>query len=67
MSKSIILNCTCENKFQDELYGKGKRAHNIDSTQTKASCTVCEGSAKYNKRNSKSTPPTTNRPSKQIR
>jgi len=66
MAKSIVLPCTCKNEFQDETYGKNKRLHNIDAEGKKASCTVCEGSARYNKRNSKATPPTTNRASKNI-
>jgi len=38
----IILNCSCQHKFQDENYGKGKRVHNIITKQDKsARYTVC--------------------------
>jgi hypothetical protein len=51
MSKSIIKACTCTSDFQDNLYGKKMRVHNITEDGKKASCTVCEGSAKMAKRN----------------
>jgi hypothetical protein len=35
-----ILKCTCQHEFQDQQYGKGMRAHNINSTG-EAYCTVC--------------------------
>jgi hypothetical protein len=37
-----ILACTCEHEFQDETYGKGKRAMNPkDSKEGEYTCTVC--------------------------
>lgn len=40
-----ILKCTCENAFQDKLYGKQMRVHNICQGGTNkdrvAYCTVC--------------------------
>lgn len=38
-----ILPCNCESKFQDELYGKGKRLYNVSQGKKKneAKCTVC--------------------------
>lgn len=36
-----IMRCTCENKFQDAKYGKGKRVHNLDADGKEACCTVC--------------------------
>ena len=38
----MIVNCTCEHKYQDETYGKGRRVANKagkDSNPMK--CTVC--------------------------
>lgn len=66
MAGTIVKPCDCKNQFQDEVYSRGNRLHNITADSKKASCTVCEGGAKYAKRNSKSTPPTTNRSSKAI-
>jgi hypothetical protein len=50
----VIAECTCENKFQDEMYGPGRRVHNymnggkaviagMDGAvgQYKGRCTVC--------------------------
>ena len=52
MENTKILKCKCESQFQDETYGKGMRVHNIHQKEgKKASCTVCEGSAKMAKRN----------------
>lgn len=38
-----ILPCTCESKFQDKEYGKGKRLFNLSQSPKKkeAHCTVC--------------------------
>jgi len=35
-----ILKCTCEHEFQDKVYGKGMRVHNINK-KGEAACTVC--------------------------
>jgi len=37
----IIKECDCRHQFQDEQYGKGKRAHNLMQDETSARCTVC--------------------------
>lgn len=37
---TIIMKCNCEHEFQDEVYGKGMRVHNV-SPSGKAACTVC--------------------------
>jgi len=39
----MIMKCDCENKFQDETYGKGMRVFTVG--MKKNSCTVC-GKAK---------------------
>lgn len=36
-----IKKCTCESKFQDEMYGKGNRVVNLREGSTKGRCTVC--------------------------
>ena len=41
-----ILHCVCKHSGQDEIYGRGKRLHNICNSPTKepgkgARCTVC--------------------------
>jgi hypothetical protein len=41
MAGTKILPCTCPSKFQDEIYGKGMRLHNIGEDKKKARCTVC--------------------------
>lgn len=66
MQGTVILLCNCKSEFQDGAYGKGKRVHNISADRKKAFCTVCEGGARYAKRNSKASPPTTARSSKSI-
>ena len=38
---TIIKNCTCECKFQDEMYGKSNRVYNLLGETTKGRCTVC--------------------------
>lgn len=35
-----IIKCTCEHEFQDQLYGKGMRVHNVTKDGF-AACTVC--------------------------
>lgn len=44
MSKTKILKCTCNHKFQDKKYGKKKRVHNRIKVNTAVPgyrCTVC--------------------------
>lgn len=53
MSGTKVLKCKCTSEFQDKVYGKGMRLHNVTEDKKKASCTVCEGSAKNAKRNNK--------------
>jgi len=37
-----IKECDCENKFQDDTYGKGKRVHNeMNKEHGGFRCTVC--------------------------
>jgi hypothetical protein len=40
-----IITCSCKNEFQDQLYGKGKRVHNLAkgafNKQGGWRCTVC--------------------------
>ena len=50
MSVTKIKKCGCTSEFQDEFYGKGMRLHNVNAEGNRASCTVCEGSAKNAKR-----------------
>ena len=44
----MILKCSCYNKYQDELYGKGNRVYNYPCKNkntgryTDARCTVCD-------------------------
>lgn len=41
----IVTTCNCVNKFQDELYGKGRRLLNSCSTEKRKGiyrCTVCD-------------------------
>lgn len=40
---TVMKQCNCESKFQDELYGKGMRVYNIREGKGngKARCTVC--------------------------
>ena len=38
---AVIKNCTCECKFQDEMYGKGNRVYNLLGETTKGRCTIC--------------------------
>lgn len=66
MSGTKVLKCTCFNDFQDKEYGNQNRLHTISADGKKAHCTVCEGSGKTAKRNSKDIVKTTNRPYKSI-
>lgn len=63
---TIELPCDCKSEFQDKLYGKGKRLHNILASRKQAACTICSGGAKRAKRNSLASPPVANRPTKNI-
>lgn len=41
----IIKKCSCNHDYQDELYGKGNRAHNVTSSKSGGivyTCTVCK-------------------------
>ena len=38
---SVVLNCKCEHKEQDKMYGKGKRLFNYCADNASARCTVC--------------------------
>lgn len=37
----VIIKCTCENEFQDSMYGKGNRIANICRGGDYGRCTVC--------------------------
>lgn len=63
---SIIKKCKCTNDFQDKEYGNQNRVHNVSADGKKAFCTVCEGSGKTAKRNSKEVVKSTNRQFKTI-
>lgn len=39
MTGIIVLKCTCEHEFQDRIYGKFRRVHNLGKIF--AFCTVC--------------------------
>lgn len=45
MENSKILSCSCEHKFQDEMYGKQKRVHarmkQMDAKGNMYRCGVC--------------------------
>lgn len=43
-----ILKCTCTHEYQDEIYGKGMRVHNV-TKDGNAACTVCCPNAQRNK------------------
>jgi len=42
---TVVLQCTCKHDFQDQIYGKGMRLHNVSQGGTGkdkvAYCTVC--------------------------
>lgn len=38
---TVILECTCVQTYQDKLYGRGKRVHNLKKTGAEANCTGC--------------------------
>lgn len=41
-----ILTCTCEHKYQDKKYGKGKRVHTFNEKNKVWRCTVCTNEKK---------------------
>lgn len=41
MSDVKVVNCNCKHKYQDDIYGKGKRLGNVNVKEDKAVCTVC--------------------------
>lgn len=45
MCGTIVLQCTCDHKFQDEQYGRTWRLHNMNDAEewwhSHATCTVC--------------------------
>jgi len=43
---TIILKCKCYHEYQDKIYGKQRRVHNIKKGGEKATCTVC-GNERY--------------------
>jgi len=46
--RTEILPCTCTHQQQDEMYGKQRRVHNVN-TNGEAFCTVCAGSNRRSK------------------
>ena len=43
---TIIKSCSCKSKYQDEVYGKNMRVHNVGkkaeaNSRQETSCTVC--------------------------
>lgn len=45
MEGTILIKCSCKNEFQDTLYGKNIRVHNVggkDKHKKHAFCTVCK-------------------------
>lgn len=44
----MILSCSCQNEFQDKIYGKGKRVFNAMGSKGQAGykCTVCKATNK---------------------
>lgn len=45
---TFILQCNCNHEFQDAIYGKGNRIHNV-TEEGKAYCTVCAPNYSRNK------------------
>jgi hypothetical protein len=41
MSGTVIKPCSCKSVYQDNMYGKGMRVHNIKKDKTET-CTVCQ-------------------------
>lgn len=43
---TMILPCTCKDEYQDSVYGKGRRVHNVGGKgkEKLAYCTVCSPS-----------------------
>jgi hypothetical protein len=46
--RTVIMKCSCSHEFQDAVYGKGMRVHNVN-TKGQAFCTVCSPSYRRNK------------------
>ena len=42
MSDVKVVNCNCDHKNQDKIYGDNKRLANINEKGDKAVCTVCK-------------------------
>ena len=42
MNETKIKTCTCTHKFQDKIYGKNKRVHNLMTKDYSYKCTVCQ-------------------------
>ena len=38
---AVIKRCGCLHDYQDEIYGKGNRVHNLCKLGEEARCTVC--------------------------
>lgn len=43
-----IIKCTCQHEYQDLIYGKFMRVHNVSSTGG-AACTVCTPNYRFNR------------------
>lgn len=61
IQETKIISCSCKSDFQDQQYGKGNRVHNMSPDGKKAYCTICVGSGRLAKSNSKASPPTSSR------
>lgn len=46
--RTEVINCSCKHEVQDEIYGAGKRLHNVNG-KGEAFCTVCSVSYRRNK------------------
>lgn len=38
---TVVAPCKCTHKFQDSIYGAGRRLHNLCAKGLKRRCTVC--------------------------
>jgi len=41
---SIVKKCECKSEFQDKIYGKDMRLHNLSKNEKSCKCTVCRKS-----------------------
>lgn len=41
MAGSTVKQCKCVNEFQDRIYGKNQRLHNLKEDGKGSKCTVC--------------------------